>query len=99
MTVKEEKFLKYWESAQKKGKIHFIVLTGGSWAVVVPVFIGLLDLFQDSFSEVFLSKKFLIKFVVFIVIGLFVMGPIFWRSNNKRYKKLLIKQENESNGS
>lgn len=97
MKVSEDKFLNSWKNRQQKGKIRFFLLVGFSWGIIVPVFIGLIDVFQNSFSDVFLNNSFLIKLVVFIFVGAFIMGPIFWNSNNKRYKKLLKKKIDESN--
>lgn len=97
MKLSEEKFLNSWEKRQQKGKIPFFILIGFSWGILVPVFIGLIDVFQSTFSDVFFNKHFLIKLVVFILVGALIMGPIFWNSNNKRYKKLLKKKIDESN--
>lgn len=97
MKISEEKFLNTWKKRQQKGKINFFIMVGFTWGIIVPVFIGLIDLFQNTFYNVFFNKDFLIKLVVFILVGILIMGPIFWNSNNKRYQKLLKKKIDESN--
>lgn len=64
---------------------------GLPFGIAMPIMITLFDWWgtSETFAEAFLTKKFLIKFVVFMFLGIFLIGYSSWRekAKNEMYNK------------
>lgn len=94
----------YWI---KKGKTKYIIYYGCGWGLLTVLIMSLMNSIpmlniheeDKSFSEVFLSRQFIIQLLIFT----FIAGPIFgwfnWKSLVNKYeyrKKQKLKKEKES---
>jgi undecaprenyl pyrophosphate phosphatase UppP len=96
MTKKEEKFIKYWEKYHSKGKWKYAIQYGMIWAIFVVFFTELWQVYDIGFStnnfiKAYLSRDFLIKFVVFFFGGVMINGLLMWYANEKLYLKITKK--------
>ena len=89
--------MKSWEKTRIKGKKRFCLLIGLSWGIVTSFVIKLFDLLEYSFSEIYFNNKFLVSTLIFLIIGIFIMGPVFWFLNEQKYKSLIKEKAHESN--
>lgn len=64
---------------------------GLPFGIIMPIAMTSLDWFGTSatFVEAFFTLKFLIKFLVFMTIGIFLIGYSYWRerAKNEMYNK------------
>lgn len=64
---------------------------GLPFGIIMPIAMTSLDWFgtSDTFAEAFFTMKFLIKFTVFMAIGIFLIGYSYWRekAKNEMYNK------------
>jgi hypothetical protein len=89
MRFNDEKFCRSWEKKSAKGQLHYIVVYGILWGVLVATFSQLFKVWDDvwdtaALQEAFWSADFLIRLLVFTAIGLGI-HTYHWRSNNQRY--------------
>ncbi|WP_396156141.1 hypothetical protein [Flavobacterium sp.] len=59
------------------------IKSGVPFGILLPIVLGLLDWYGTSFSEAFFTLKFLISLLVFLFLGIFVIGYYNWREKRK----------------
>ena len=61
------------------------IRTGLPFGIIMPIIMTLFDWFGTSatFTEGFFTVKFLIKLIIFLVIGVFLIGYSNWREREK----------------
>lgn len=59
------------------------IKSGLPFGILLPIFLAAMDGYGTSFEEAFLTKKFLINLVVFLFLGVFVIGYSNWREKRK----------------
>ncbi len=85
MNEKEKQFLKYWEKKREAGMFKFSLVTGFTYAIFVLVFAKLFAWdFHFSSSDILIS-------IVAILIGILILGPFLWWNRERKYHKLLSK--------
>ncbi|MFT5251869.1 MAG: NADH:ubiquinone oxidoreductase subunit 6 (subunit J) [Flavobacteriales bacterium] len=60
------------------------IKTGGMWGFATATIISLFNLTDKSIEEEFLSKKYFIKLLYFILFGILIVGYFSWK---KKFKK------------
>jgi hypothetical protein len=65
------------------------IKSGLPFGLLMPVVLGVIEWFGTSFSEAFLSLKFLISLLVFLFGGIVVIGYFNWKEfqKNEEYNK------------
>ncbi len=59
------------------------IKSGLPFGLLLPIVLGLLDWYGTSFSEAFLTLKFLNSLLVFLLGGIFVIGYYNWKEVQK----------------
>jgi len=59
------------------------IKSGLPFGLLLPIFLGFLDWYGTSFSDAFFTLKILISFLVFLFLGIFVIGYYNWREKRK----------------
>ena len=93
MKERDKKFIEKWSKTREKGKFNFMIRIGLLWGLFTVIFIQLLKLDEMSFRELFLSTLFLVKLLIYVVMGVFGFGYVMWLFSERRYRKL-TSQEN-----
>jgi hypothetical protein len=91
LTDKEKTFAAYWEKQRQRGRWIYAFRMGVLfWAI--PVYL-LIQLFYYLFREnyVFETGRFVVGFIVWIILGFFAFGLITWWLNERNYQKLKTK--------
>ena len=57
--------------------------TGLPFGLMMPIALTSMDWYYTSFAEAFFSVKFLIKLIIFLVVGVFLIGYSNWRAKKK----------------
>ena len=60
------------------------IKNGGIWGLIVSSCIAVIDLFEMSFEEAFLSKEKLLRTLYFVLAGIFIIGYSNWKKKVKR---------------
>jgi hypothetical protein len=60
------------------------IKSGGLWGVFMSVFMVLFDIKEHPFIEQIVRPEFWVRAVVYIVLGIFGLGYINWRSKVKQ---------------
>lgn len=65
------------------------IKSGLPFGLLMPVVLGVIEWFGTSFSEAFLTLKFLISLLVFLFGGIVVIGYFNWKEvqKNEEYNK------------
>ena len=67
------------------------IKTGLPFGIVMPIIMTLFEWYgtSETFAEAFFTMKFLIKLIVFVTIGVFLIGYSYWRerAKNEMYNK------------
>jgi hypothetical protein len=67
------------------------IKTGLPFGIVMPIIMTLFEWYgtSETFAEAFFTMKFLIKLIVFMTIGVFLIGYSYWRerAKNEMYNK------------
>lgn len=65
------------------------IKTGLPFGIILPIVLMSFEWYGTSFSETFISMKFLIYLVVFLFVGVFMIGYSNWRQRkkNEEYNK------------
>lgn len=65
------------------------IKSGLPFGLLMPVVLGIIEWFGTSFSEAFLTLKFLISLLVFLFGGIVVIGYFNWKEvqKNEEYNK------------
>lgn len=87
-----EKLKAYSESVVNQGIVKYSLKTGTLFGVTMDLVGKLIDLWDKSFNEVFLSRHGLIEFLSHLCWGILFFGPIMWyiyyRTNKNFNKKV-----------
>jgi len=57
--------------------------TGLPFGIILPIGLSLFEWFYTPFNEVFFTPKFFIRFLIFLVVGVFGVGYANWRKKLK----------------
>ena len=60
------------------------IKTGGFWGLFMTVFMAVFQMKEIPLSVQFTSFQFYFRFVVFILVGIFVLGYSSWKAKNKK---------------
>ncbi len=60
------------------------IKTGGSWGIFMNAFMILFEIKQVPFLEQVAKPEFYIRGILYILIGIFVLGYFTWKSKIKR---------------
>lgn len=65
------------------------IKTGLPFGILMPIVLTSFDWYGTSFAAAFFTEKFLIKLVVFLFVGIFLIGYSNWREKrkNEEYNK------------
>ena len=67
------------------------IKTGLPFVIVMHIIMTLFEWYgtSETFAEAFFTMKFLIKLIVFVTIGVFLIGYSYWRerAKNEMYNK------------
>ena len=66
---------------------RYQIKTGSRFGILMALIFGFWESYTSSFEEAFLSLKFILKLVIFIVIGIFLIGYESWLNKLKKDKK------------
>ena len=94
----EESFIESWELVRKNGRNKYALRTGVLWSFFTAFLTKIFELSVHSFKEVYFTQSFLNYLALFILVGIVLFWQFIWNFNEKRYKSLKKKKENESNG-
>lgn len=94
--VKKEKTITNWEKTRKKGKWRFIWLTGFAFMIIMLIVSNLIDYTSNKLPSPFFTTKNIAMQLTSKAIGGFLFGLCMWYFQEKNYKKLLRKKQNES---
>lgn len=78
---------KDWKKRRRQVFVRFVLIVGLLWSVVTTIITQLFKLNEKTFSELYLSNAFLIKLSINLVIGIFILAPLFWFIAKNRYSK------------
>ena len=67
------------------------------WGIILSVILMAIDLFENSFEDVFFSKINLLRTLYFIVVGIFLLGYLSWKKKIKRDKNANLSNDNAIN--
>jgi cytochrome c biogenesis factor len=59
------------------------IKSGLPFGLLLPIGLGLVDCYGTSFSEAFFTLKFLITLLIFLFLGIFVIGFNNWKERRK----------------
>ena len=93
MKERDKKFIEKWSKTREKGKFNFMIKSGFLFGLFTVIIMQLLKLDEMSFRELFLSTLFLVKLLIYVVMGVFGFGYVMWLFSERRYRKL-TSQEN-----
>ena len=88
MKERDKKFIEKWSKTREKGKFNFMIRAGLLYGLITVILMQLLKLDEMSFRELFLSTLFVVKLLIYAVIGVFGFGYIMWLFAERRYRKL-----------
>ena len=54
------------------------------YAVIMAVIIGLFEMQNNTLAEIFFTQRFALKFVVLLLVGIFLIGYLNWRELQKK---------------
>jgi hypothetical protein len=68
---------------------NYQIKTGLPFGIIMPIVLTSFEWYGTSFTEAFLSKKFLVYLLVFLFVGVFIIGYSNWREKkkNQEYNK------------
>lgn len=73
------------------------IKTGGLWGLTTATLISLFNLIDKSFEEEFITKKFIVKLLYFILFGVFIVGYFSWKKKLKDENKVQLPHDNTLN--
>ncbi|MDI9256030.1 MULTISPECIES: hypothetical protein [Flavobacterium] len=59
------------------------IKTGLPFGIFMPIVLTLVEWYYSSFSEAFISIKFLVRLCIFLFVGIFLIGYSNWRAKKK----------------
>jgi len=93
MKERDKIFVEKWVKTREKGKRSYLISVGSIYGILTLVITQLFKLDDNSFSELFLTQLFLVKLVIFLLIGIFGFALILWVLSEKKYRKLTSENE------
>nr|MBS0037317.1 hypothetical protein [Saprospiraceae bacterium] len=79
--------------SQRQRMWRFCLKTGLSFAIVGFIVVNAVDLKDHSLIEIYFSLRGLITLAIWLIIGIFMIGPVLWYVNKKSIKKIRDIQE------
>ena len=76
---------------------QFQIKNGGVWGLIVSFSIAIIDLFEMSFEDAFLSQEKLLRTLYFVLAGIFIVGYSNWKKKNKLERSVELPQNNPIN--
>lgn len=76
---------------------QFQIKNGGVWGLIVSFSIAIIDLFEMSFEDAFLSQEKLLRTLYFVLAGIFIVGYSNWKKKNKLERSLELPHNNPIN--
>ena len=76
---------------------QFQIKNGGIWGLIVSFCIAIIDLFEMSFVDAFLSQKNLLRTLYFVLAGIFIVGYSNWKKKTKRERSVELPHNNPIN--
>ncbi len=93
MKERDKIFVEKWAKTREMGKSSYLIRVGALYGILTLVITQLFKLDDNSFSELFLTQLFLVKLVIFLLIGIFGFALILWVLSEKKYRKLTSENE------
>jgi hypothetical protein len=75
----------------------FQLKNGLIWGFMVSFIMTAFDLFELSFEDAFLSKKNLLRMLLFVLAGIFVVSYFSWKKKIKRENNTELSHDNPVN--
>lgn len=76
---------------------QFQIKNGGVWGLIVSFSIAIIDLFEMSFEDAFLSQEKLLRTLYFVLAGIFIVGYSNWKKKNKLERSAELPNNNPIN--
>ena len=73
------------------------IKTGGLWGFATATLLSLINLTEVTFEEEFLTKRYLIKLMFFLITGIFIVGYLSWKKKIKEKNKVKLAHDNAIN--
>jgi hypothetical protein len=88
----DKKFKEQWEKTLEGGRIRYALIHGSIFGFAVFVIVNLWSLKDQSFAEVFLSRRALDQAVAMVLAGILGYGTLKWWMNQNIYRKILQRE-------
>jgi cell division protein FtsW (lipid II flippase) len=82
-----KKAVKHWEKTRKQGKMRYALKWALIFGALIPIVVGLVDLYDQEFEDVFLKWGFLRDLAMWFLIVFVLCYVIVWRINETMYQK------------
>lgn len=66
---------------------NYQIKQGLLYGLIMSVLSAGFELQEKTFEEAFMSYRFLIRLLIFIVVGIFLIGYLNWKEKQKQLKK------------
>ncbi|OAB31406.1 hypothetical protein SAMN05444395_101618 [Flavobacterium fryxellicola] len=76
---------------------QFQIKNGGIWGFIISLCIAIIDLFEISFEDAFLSQEKLLRTLYFVLAGIFIVGYSTWKKKIKRERTPELPHDNPIN--
>lgn len=94
MTEKDKKFIAYWETVIRRGRMKYALLNGLLFGFTIFLFTFMYSFFFDAeLDEMYKVPRIFVSLMVYWVAGMVFEGGYTWWMNSKRYKKLTSNPE------
>ena len=87
MKKNDKIFVDNWTETRKKGKWNFFFKFGNVFGILASI---VSFFFSTEYNGVnsFFTQTFLVKLIIYILVGVFIFSPVLWWLYENRYKKL-----------
>lgn len=75
----------------------FQIKNGGIWGLIVYSCIAIIDVFEMSFEDAFLTQEKLLRTLYFVLAGIFIVGYSNWKKKIKRERANELSHNNPIN--
>lgn len=89
------KFKTDWEKTRNGGRIRYALVHGSTFGIIIFLAINLWSLKDQSFQDVFMSRRALDQAVAMVLAGIVGYGTIKWWMNENIYKKILSREQSQ----
>jgi prolipoprotein diacylglyceryltransferase len=93
MNDQDRKFKELWEKRKTKGRWKYGLVHGSAFGFLVFVVINLLNLKDQSISEVYFNNVALSQMLTMVLAGILGYSSVKWWMNEKIYKRIADKEE------